>query len=308
MKIKSLKYFILLILLPLAIYVILKTINPSYSRSTKDFSVKNTSKIETIEISEDSTSILLSRSEDTWILNNKLKANLDNCGLLLVLMERVETRGIASAKKSMTLDSLYKLYGRQMTITGKGQRTKKYEVIGDSAHTFFRKPKVKKWYSVSVPGMPIPMHKLIKADNNLYIDKTLFPLLNAGFEEIKYQHTKKENKYEISRERQGITLKLNDNITNYSQAHMQAFIYRISQLRFSYIENNMSPMDSNFIEELIIKSQSNIDTIRSYNYKNNDSIDSRYVLLLKNNSERIIIKSIEWDAISIGFGLLLPKN
>lgn len=123
------RYICFILLLAIAGYYLFfryssGTIKPSW----KKFAVADTSLITTIVLSDDSTSITLSRTEKGWLLNNSFSTRTDAVRALLNVAARIDTRSPLPKSVADSLTELTKSKGINVKFMEGNSTIKEYNV------------------------------------------------------------------------------------------------------------------------------------------------------------------------------------
>jgi hypothetical protein len=128
---------VLAILMAVSAYLILGKRSGTYSRSSVEFAVEDTSQISAVEISGKGESVLLLKEGPLWRVNGRTPVRMDRMQGFLILISRLEVKSPASRTVSAEIRKQLQTNGKRVMITGKKGPEKVYTVFhGDRDVTY----------------------------------------------------------------------------------------------------------------------------------------------------------------------------
>jgi hypothetical protein len=211
------------------------TINPS----NKNFSIADTSEINSITISKDSISISLSRTENGWMLNNSFKTRDDAIKALMVVLSRIVVG--APLPKSMS-DSLTKdidSKGIQIEINNGEEVIRKYSVLNTKTlnlRTIGKLSGSRMAFTLQIPGFKGDVSSLFVLDPDYWKSNKLFIVDVRQIARIDVEiPNNPEKSFSVSIDEKGIHLKasyFDRNIERFDTVGVESFIMGLAGLSF----------------------------------------------------------------------------
>ncbi|MBN1253314.1 MAG: DUF4340 domain-containing protein [Bacteroidales bacterium] len=312
MKLKFI-FIISAVLVVIAVYfAFFKGNNSAFNKY--DFEIKDTSKIDLIILENKHNKLILSKTDNVWMLNNNFYANKDAIKLFLRIFSNLEFVSTVDENLKDSISDDLEKNAIKLILKSKNKEINKFYIglANNYATGTYVKKKDSEPVIINAPGITNDISKIISTNSLFWRNKSIF---NLNIEQIKniefHNFSNNKKSFYIKKETDSYTVK-NSKHEKFETDNNQIMRYLsyFKNINFSAIENNISKSEKDSIIKTNKAFDITVTDINNINYKlklifkpNNDSkSEYKYDLnniyaLYNNDSNLLIIQYFNIDAI-----------
>ncbi len=281
---------ILGILIGVAVYFFLTNKHSTLSQKARNFGIRDTGAITRIEFTKSSDTIVLTKKDNKWLLNDQVKAKRKEVQTLLEVMRAIEPGAPVSKEYKNELLKKMDTSGTHVRLY-KNDKLKKslciyLDTSGPGERTFMKRENYKKPFEVRLPGFQIEIAHFFITEKSFWINTVLYTYSYNDIQEITIvtPGNKKRN-YTIKKgNHKNFQLFFDDTIYHdINQFRAQAYFFKFKTLRF----NKYADLTTEEKDTLLSQTPKNIiiikeadgatETIEIYPISLNDNSSQNFV-------------------------------
>ncbi len=231
---------ILGILIGVAVYFFVTNKNSTLSQKARNFNIRDTGAITRIELNKSADTIILTKKENNWFLNDELKAKKREVQTLLNIVKEIEPGAPVSKEYKKELLSKMDTHGIHARFF-KNDKLKKslsiyLDTTGSEDRTFMKREDYKQPFEVRLPGFQIEIAHFFITKKSFWLNNVLYNYSYDDIQEITIKTPgKKRRNFTIKKGNQkNFLLFFEDTLYHdINQFRAQAYFFKFKILHFN---------------------------------------------------------------------------
>lgn len=240
MQKKHILFILLLILLGLAVFFYFQTEKSTLTDWDADFSIRDTEKIDSFSITQDSAKVKLYKVEGRWYYNNHIPVRDRAVNQFFNVLKDLRIEAPAPKQNRHEIIDLVKQNPLEVKIYKRGRKIKDYWVE-DSPYkkgsTYMLMKGSDNPYLMSIPGYNKDLASLFRIDENYWRDKALFGLSGIDIQKVKVMYPQDpDDSFQLEYRKNGKfvlrRLPSEDKIKNFKKNMASRYLSYFGNIRF----------------------------------------------------------------------------